>query len=63
MDSVSNRVDSLERRSPETGGSQSVQNAPVDPSSPRRPHLKLDVPRFHGEDPHGWIFKITQFFT
>ncbi|MCI10462.1 hypothetical protein A2U01_0031555, partial [Trifolium medium] len=27
------------------------------------PHLKLDVPRFEGTDPHGWIFKISQFFT
>ncbi|BAT79082.1 hypothetical protein VIGAN_02189500 [Vigna angularis var. angularis] len=43
------------------------------PSSPRHPHssdhtssqrhfLKLDVPRFDGTDPIGWIFKISQFF-
>lgn len=24
--------------------------------------MKLDVPRFDGNDPLGWIFKITQFF-
>ncbi|WVZ24645.1 hypothetical protein V8G54_003189 [Vigna mungo] len=30
-------------------------------SSPRH-FLKLDVPRFDGTDPLGWIFKITQFF-
>ena len=24
--------------------------------------IKLDVPRFDGTDPLGWIFKITQFF-
>lgn len=33
------------------------------PSSPLpRPHMKLDIPRFDGQDPLGWIFKITQFF-
>ncbi|WVZ23586.1 hypothetical protein V8G54_002130 [Vigna mungo] len=26
------------------------------------PHLKLEVPRFDGTDPMGWIFKISQFF-
>ena len=25
-------------------------------------HMKLEVPRFNGSDPEGWIFKITQFF-
>ncbi|MCH81119.1 retrovirus-related pol polyprotein from transposon opus [Trifolium medium] len=24
--------------------------------------IKLDIPRFDGSDPLGWIFKITQFF-
>jgi hypothetical protein len=24
--------------------------------------IKLDIPRFDGTDPLGWIFKITQFF-
>ena len=24
--------------------------------------MKLDVPRFDGQDPLGWIFKIQQFF-
>jgi len=24
--------------------------------------IKLDVPRFNGEDPLGWIFKVNQFF-
>ena len=26
------------------------------------PHLKLEVSRFDGQDPFGWIFKIFQFF-
>lgn len=25
-------------------------------------YLKLEVPRFDGSNPEGWIFKITQFF-
>lgn len=33
---------------------------PVPP--PPRPHIKLEVPRFDGRDPLGWIFKISQFF-
>ena len=28
----------------------------------QRPPVKLDVPRFDGHDPLGWIFKISQFF-
>jgi len=31
------------------------------PPPPRHP-VKLDIPRFNGHDPLGWIFKITQFF-
>jgi len=27
-----------------------------------RYRLQLDVPRFKGHDPHGRLFKITQFF-
>ena len=26
------------------------------------PRMKLDVPRFDGSNPSGWVFKITQFF-
>ncbi|XP_028222321.1 uncharacterized protein LOC114403496 [Glycine soja] len=38
---------------------------PFPPRSPIPVHshrMKLDVPRFDGADPLGWIFKITQFF-
>jgi len=31
-------------------------------SSSHRHHMKLEVPRFDGHDPLGWIFKISQFF-
>jgi len=33
---------------------------PVSPSSAHR--MKLEVPRFDGTEPLGWIFKINQFF-
>lgn len=41
--------------------------SPKPPPSPPafhnpRPHMKLEVPRFDGQDPLGWIFKIQQFF-
>lgn len=41
------------------------------PGFPFQPHkitpflntpIKLDIPRFDGTDPLGWIFKINQFF-
>lgn len=32
------------------------------PSLLPRPHIKLDVPQFDGQDPLGWIFKIIKFF-
>lgn len=32
------------------------------PTSNFRPHMKLEVSRFDGQDPLGWIFKIQQFF-
>lgn len=35
---------------------------PPPPPPNNRPHMKLEVPRFSGEDPMGWIFKISQFF-
>jgi hypothetical protein len=66
MDEVSNRVERLERRTPEQGetplGGTPV-TIPRDKPQATRHVLKLDVPRFSGTDPHGWIFKITQFFT
>lgn len=24
--------------------------------------MKLDLPRFDGTDPHGWIFRIQEYF-
>ncbi|VFQ63349.1 unnamed protein product [Cuscuta campestris] len=31
-------------------------------SSDRQPRLRIDPPRFNGEDPVGWIFRIQQYF-
>ncbi|XP_017438444.2 uncharacterized protein LOC108344526 [Vigna angularis] len=45
--------------SPQPHVSPSNSNAP---DGFRRPHMKLEVPRFDGTDPIGWIFKISQFF-
>lgn len=39
----------------------SATQPPPSPIS-RHHHLKLDVPRFDGHDPLGWIFKVSQFF-
>lgn len=35
---------------------------PPPPYQSQRPPVKLEVPRFDGHDPLGWIFKISQFF-
>lgn len=40
--------------------SSSTTSPPVTSLSPHR--MKLEVPRFDGADPLGWIFKINQFF-
>jgi len=40
----------------------SASPAPSQPSPHPRPPVKLDVPRFDGHNPLGWIFKVSQFF-
>ena len=38
-------------------------SSPTPAAPPAITHnIKLEVPRFDGTDPMGWIFKITQFF-
>jgi hypothetical protein len=44
-----------------------TQTEPTPPPPPintviTHPRMKLDVPKFDGTDPTGWIFKISQFF-
>jgi hypothetical protein len=61
---IAHRLDSLERRTPEpTAGSGTGSPHGAPPPHPAPHRLKLDVPRFDGENAPGWIFKISQFFT
>ncbi|KAK2358597.1 hypothetical protein QL285_095771 [Trifolium repens] len=57
---VTNELNQLRARLPPPGF-----NHPPDPG-PHQPNtnttIKLDIPRFDGSDPLGWLFKITQFF-
>nr|KYP35193.1 hypothetical protein KK1_043782 [Cajanus cajan] len=55
---MQHRLSNLESKPPSSPHSINAINNPPSP----RHFLKLDVPRFDGSDPLGWIFKITQFF-
>lgn len=56
---LANKVETMcERLSHLTTPSSPV----TQPSFPSRPPIKLDVPRFDGRDPLGWIFTISQIF-
>nr|KYP68937.1 Retrotransposon-derived protein PEG10 [Cajanus cajan] len=58
MTDMQHRLSNLESKPPSSPHSINAINNPPSP----RHFLKLDVPRFDGSDPLGWIFKITQFF-
>ena len=49
-------------KSPDSLPTSFPHNPSPSPSASQPPRVKLDVPRFDGTDPLGWIFKITQFF-
>jgi len=53
------RLTTLENRSSSPPPSPGPRNPMV---TVQRYRLQLDIPRFEGHDPHGWLFKITQFF-
>lgn len=65
---TNSKIDSiLERLAALTMIPSSPKSPPTSPPSPSPPspfwpHMKLDIPRFDGQDPLWWIFKITQFF-
>ena len=40
----------------------SPHHNPIPSPHTYKPHIKLNVPRFDGQDLVGWIFKICQFF-
>ena len=44
-------------------GTINPRPSPSSTESHNHPRLKLDVLRFNGTNTHGWIFKISQFFT
>lgn len=58
------KIDELFHRvSPLLSASATSSSTPQPHPVPASNHrMKLDVPRFDGSDPLGWIFKINQFF-
>ena len=58
LDAIASQLSSRDVHSPHSGTQSSFHSD----SPPFTPHLRLDVPRFDGTDPMGWIFKISQFF-
>ncbi|XP_020232880.1 uncharacterized protein LOC109813157 [Cajanus cajan] len=60
---MASRVSALESKPPSSSTHSTLNyHASDSSSSPQKHFLKLDVPRFDGADPLGWIFKISQFF-
>lgn len=57
---LSTQVEAMRKQLHDTPSSPSSQSTA---ESATRPRMKLDVPLFDGSDAHGWIFKISQFFT
>jgi len=58
LDSIASQLIARDPPSPHSDDHRSHHSG----SYPFPPRLKLDVPRFDGSDPMGWIFKISQFF-
>ena len=57
------KLDELLHRLPPVLPDPVASSSPTPVSPPAITHkIKIDVPRFDGNDPMGWIFKITQFF-
>ena len=65
MNSLIQKIEELLTRvSPALSASASPSMSfPPSPTVPTNTHrMKLDVPRFDGTNPLGWVFKINQFF-
>ncbi|XP_061343150.1 uncharacterized protein LOC133289269 [Gastrolobium bilobum] len=64
--SIAQKVTFLESRAttqpPHTAKSSAGPVSTTIPSEIKAATIKLDVPRFDGSDPLGWVFKISQFF-
>ena len=52
----------LQNQGPNSHSPSSSSAIPSFVTSPSSHRMKLDVPRFDGTNPLGWIFKINQFF-
>lgn len=64
LDDLLNRVSAIEANQHNTPSHSSSSANPTPPHNPNPlPRMKLDVPRFDGTDPSGWMFKISQFFA
>ena len=59
---LSGKVDSILEHLRLLDSGNLTSTVPANP--PNHPHnaVKIDIPRFDGRDPLGWIFKITQLF-
>ena len=62
FDELLNRMNQLETSHTNPHVPQAFVGASSTATANAAYRLKLEVPRFDGSDPEGWIFKITQFF-
>jgi len=63
VQSMAQKFDELLLRLPSTSPSPSSQPIPsISPVPSHQHRMKLDIPRFDGTDPFGWVFKINQYF-
>jgi len=64
--SMSSKIDELLHRMNQLETAHTPPRAPSPaigaPTASASHRMKLEVPRFDGTDPEGWIFKVTQFF-
>jgi len=59
---ITDELTQLRNRLPPPGFNNTNHHGPGPPNHYANTTTKLDIPRFDGSDPLGWIFKINQFF-
>ena len=62
FDELLSRMNQLETSHANSHAPPSFVAASTAATSNAAYRLKLEVPRFDGSDPEGWIFKVAQFF-
>jgi len=62
FDELLSRMNQLETSHATTHAPPSFVNPAATATANTAYRLKLEVPRFDGTDPEGWIFKVNQFF-